>query len=102
MLTRYLDTILLVAVLAGALLMHPARGQGIPAVDGVCPTERPNLRQYTKFSSVVTCTAIACVPRLVCGSERCSYMPVTDCNRCTPISEEGQLCLSDEELERAK
>jgi hypothetical protein len=68
-----------------------------------CPPDRPHARTVVEYPSMITCTLLACMPRLVCptdGSERCGYQ-TWDCNRCTPEPVDKQLCLSDEELVQA-
>ena len=85
------------------LMMGPARGQSLGlhsyADNGVCPPQRPHKRliaQYPMFQ-----TLVACVPRMVCGSERCEQSGHVACNQ-PAIPVDVEICLTDEELARAK
>lgn len=91
-----------VAVIVLAMAM-PARGQVVLGMhqyadNGYCPPHRPHKRIVTQYPSSMT--LVACLPRLVCGPERCAQETVV-CNRSNgPVDVE--ICLSDAELERAR
>lgn len=72
--------------------------------DGACPPERPHKRTTTIYPQSTMCTTMACAPKLVCGkdTDRCAYVPTNDCNRCSPEPRDVEICLSSEELERAR
>ncbi len=68
-----------------------------------CPSDKPIKRKTTWLPTTITCTALACSPKLVCAthSDRCWYQAV-DCNRCSPEPQEIEICLSQEELDKSR
>lgn len=70
--------------------------------DEGCPTDKPFARTVTEYPASMQCTLLACPPRLVCGEQVCSLLPTNDCNRCYPEPTMRRICLSQEELDRAK
>ena len=91
-------------------LAQDMRGNGMfvgPVVGpnpAVCPSDKP-IRK-TVDTGFGTCTLMACIGRLVCppsvspGDPECFRAPAKDCNTCTRTIVE--ICLSQDELERAR
>ncbi len=75
----------------------------IPAMADDCPLDKPIKRLIVRYPVTITCTLLGCSPRLKCtvGSDRC-YSVVEDCNKCSPAPVEEQICLSQEELDKAQ
>lgn len=64
-----------------------------------CPPQKPHKRIVEgQFS---TCTLVACIGKLICDDAKCWRGPATDCNTCSR-SPDTEICLSSEELERAR
>lgn len=66
--------------------------------EDACPADRPNRRQLTDYSAVVTCSAVNIV-RMMCPPDgaNCSRFAVSTC----PAPPTSTVCLSDEELAAA-
>ena len=90
-----------IMVILMALMIGPARGQSfglLHADRGVCPADRPNKRVITQNVASVMPT---CAPGLICGAERCTWGGAMICS--PPIVPlDVEICLTDEELARAK
>lgn len=86
-----------------AMMIGPVRGQSLGlhsyADNGVCPPQRPHKRVIAQYPMYQT--LVACVPRLVCGPERCEHSGHVACNQ-PAIPVDVEICLTDEELARAK
>jgi hypothetical protein len=78
-------------------------GPSVAGIAGECPPDRPIKRFAVRYPVTQTCTAVVCSPRLKCpaDSDQC-YSVVEDCNKCSPAPVTEQICLSQEELDRAR
>lgn len=70
-----------------------------PAFGAECPPDKPNKRIIE--GQVVSCTLVSCLGKLICDGQKCWHGIAADCNICTRAPDR-EICLSDDELAKAK
>jgi hypothetical protein len=66
----------------------------------MCPADHPHARKVIDYTKSVQCTLMMCLPVLTCPAEGDCVYTSSSCNTCTNNTTE--ICLSDDELQRAQ